>query len=186
MKKAIIISMLLLALFLSSCGNDATTQIEELSSATGSTTSYISLPKPEEIILMDDPAGRLDVDFEPKYRVVYEEGIPGVIANLADKSSFPSHSYDNSEGEMEMASFLKHYEINKQDFIRGIQLMYEIYLERGWDIIEEPYELPNPDIIYTFDNEVINAYYRRENPVAPDWSKVKTYESYAEYRKAKG
>ncbi len=45
-------------------------------------------------------------------------------------------------------------------------------------------EFPNPSILYTFDNEIINAYYRRENPVVPDWSKVTVYESYAEYKEA--
>jgi hypothetical protein len=43
----------------------------------------------------------------------------------------------------------------------------------GFDMVTpiESNELPNLDIIYTFDNEVINAYYRRENPVVPDWMK---------------
>ena len=83
-----------------------------------------------------------------------------------------------------MANFIKYNNINQEAFLTAVQKMYERYLANGWDISDEAYELPNTDIIYTFDNDIINAYYRRENPVAPDWSKVKTYESYAAYKEA--
>ena len=98
--------------------------------------------------------------------------------------------YKNPDGiepiEMRLVTFLKHFNIPKEDFIKATERLKEIRLKNDMDIGHEEYELPNADIIYTFDNEIINAYFRRENPVAPDWAKVKTYESYAEYQKAKG
>ena len=177
MKKHSIIFMLLLALFLSSCESNNPAQIEE-SSAKESTSSYISLPKPEEIILMDDPAARLDFDEEPKYRVVYY-GMSGAIGGLIGNCN-----YQFLESEMELATYIKHNKTPKEELLAAIQEEYDWCTNNGFYITEEENELPNADIIYTFDNEVINAYYRRENPVAPDWSKVKTYGSYEEYKAA--
>jgi hypothetical protein len=36
-----------------------------------------------------------------------------------------------------------------------------INIELGIDMTNEENELPNGDIIYTFDNDIINEYYRR-------------------------
>jgi len=83
---------------------------------------------------------------------------------------------------MALVSFIKHYKIEKDDFVEAVQREYEWALDSGCSIYNEDCELPNADIIYTFDNEVINAYYRRENPVVPD--EYRTYESYEEYLRA--
>ena len=179
----ILVALAILFLFLCSCGGE---EIAPTTEESTSSSMSLRLPMPEDIVLMDDPAARLDVDFEPKYRIVYLEGLPGPIGFLHEEPEYELPVHDMENDVMQMANYLKYNNIKKENFIAAVQQMYEMYLDSGCDITEEEYELPNADIIYTFDNEVINAYYRRENPVAPDWSKVKTYESYAEYQKAKG
>ena len=86
--------------------------------------------------------------------------------------------------EMFLVVFVKRYDIKREDFEKVVKRDIEFYLELGWDLTNELAEPPNADIVYTFDNEIINAYYRRENPVEPDWSKIKTYDSYSAYLEA--
>jgi len=101
------------------------------------------------------------------------------------------HSTDRfaERDEMNLVTIIKWCDISKEDFIEAIEKQKLLRLDYNeWEVNfeDEFWEMPNPDIIYTFDNEVINAYYRRENPVVPDWSKTKTYESYEAYLEANG
>ena len=128
-----------------------------------------------------------------KYRLVYY-GIPSYVGELARNSGIQGPDIDalhlGSNGtyvesdEMDIVVWIKHFGIEKEDFVASMEKNKQWRLE-NWkemsDLDAEGLEYPNPDIIYTFDNEIINAYYRRENPVEPDWTKVKTYESYAAY-----
>jgi len=85
---------------------------------------------------------------------------------------------------MDTVTFIKYCHISKDDFAVALEKAKRHWLAYKISEIEfdhEEWELPNADIIYTFDNEIINAYYRRENPVEPDWAQVKTYESYSAY-----
>ena len=84
--------------------------------------------------------------------------------------------------EMMLVTLIKADNVPKEKFEEAIRKEAEDRISRGLDLSSEACELPNADIIYTFDNEIINAYYRRENPVVPE--KYKTYESYEEYLKA--
>ena len=105
---------------------------------------------------------------------------------------FPMHAYDEMhearmryygepETEMALVTLIKKYGIPKEKFEEAIRKEAEYRISVGRDLSSEYGELPNADIVYTFDNEIINAYYRRKNPVVPDWSKVKTYESYSAF-----
>ena len=186
MKICSILLMLFMVLCLCSCGPKVDV-VRELSTPTSSITEKLTipkitpeeLPKPEEIIPMDDPGGLLDFDEEPNYRVVYY-GMSGAIGELGEFCP----PYDAKSNEMEMINYIKYNNIIKMDFLVAIQKEYAWSINNRKDITLEENELPNPDIIYTFDNEIINAYYRRENPVEPDWSKIKTYDSYSAYLEA--
>ena len=105
---------------------------------------------------------------------------------------FPHYAFDiwcdswgrETPKEMALAALVKQYNIPKEKFEEAIRKEAEERLAEGRDLSYEDWELPNTDILYTFDNEVIDAYYRRENPVVPDWTKTVTYESYAAYQAA--
>lgn len=68
--------------------------------------------------------------------------------------------------EMALVSFIKYFNISKADFENKIKEVTQIFMETsGGDAFRyhtEQYELPNADILYTFDNDVINEYYRYE------------------------
>jgi len=125
-----------------------------------------------------------------KYRMVYygiDDWFLGLIRDIEDIPPIGSvididriHRGPNGEwiesDVMDLVVYIKHYKIAKEDFIKAMKEGIEGRLTRSdeWDEVRfdhEDSELPNADIIYTFDNEIINAYYRRENPVVPDWLK---------------
>jgi len=58
-------------------------------------------------------------------------------------------------------AFIKHFRIAREVFEQGIALQKFWDEEFGNDTSAETNELPNADIIYTFDNDIINEYYRR-------------------------
>jgi hypothetical protein len=61
-----------------------------------------------------------------------------------------------------IVDFVQYFNIKKEDFEMAIKKW--IYWSQ-WakvSIENEEYEIPNPDIIYTFDDDIINEYYRRK------------------------
>jgi len=67
--------------------------------------------------------------------------------------------------EMDLVAIIKYCEIPKEEFVAALENEKQRYFADRADAIEfdaESWEPPNPDIIYTFDNDIINAYYRRE------------------------
>ena len=109
----------------------------------------------------------------------------GTVMNLNDTNRGLNGEWIETN-VMDMVLFIEYYQILKEDFINAIEKAKE-YRIKSWresneinakygypprdfgKLDHEEAEWPNPDIIYTFDNEMINAYYRRENPVVPDW-----------------
>jgi len=196
-------------LFFSSC-NSTHKSSGETSAPFDSTTTTLSeiaivYYPPEYIKLVPDSELAMDWGKEiPKYRAIYyntgnvDELIDPVrretseIDNLMDAIHYIDGEYDT--GEMRLVTMLKHFNISKEDFEKVLkeswQESIEYNISHGWEIgseiilDEEGWEYPNPDILYTFDNEIINAYYRRDNPVAPEPGTYTTYGSYEEYLKA--
>ena len=190
--KKLITLMTLFALVLCSCNYEDKPVPSAETTLASETTVRITLPDPlplpNEILLLDDPYfDASESDEIMFYRRVYY-GVPGEIDDIGRATSgYPAgfeEEWVPKRNEMRILTSVKYFNIKKEDFVTSIEKMHQWEVERDGndcDVFLEGYELPNPDIIYTFDNEVINAYYRRENPVEPDWTKVKTYESYAEY-----
>jgi len=104
--------------------------------------------------------------FLPTKRYIYY-GIPGEILDLGDVNA-SSEVFDRIQmpgkepQEMAIFAYVKYCNISKVDFNNAIEKRKNFLLELSRDLANEEYELPNADIIYTFDNEIINHYYRRE------------------------
>ncbi|HPT78188.1 MAG TPA: hypothetical protein PK830_03670 [Candidatus Atribacteria bacterium] len=64
--------------------------------------------------------------------------------------------------EMLLVSFIKHFNITREQFDSAVEEFTKRNTEAGWDMTREENEVPNGDIIYTFDNKIINEYYRYE------------------------
>ncbi len=76
--------------------------------------------------------------------------------------------------EMLMVSYIKHFNITREQFDEASKKRLELFeefnmepnfppyqYEDNYDFEKELYEIYNADIIYTFDNELINEYYAR-------------------------
>lgn len=62
---------------------------------------------------------------------------------------------------MVLAALLEYFGIEKAEFEAAIETERAYCQKYGLDTTNEDYELPNADIIYTFDEEIIKHYYRR-------------------------
>jgi len=154
--------------------SEQTTQGNEVNPSILEETSQEPSPiyPPDSIILYDDLI-QDDFAFSPTMRRIFY-GVPGPLTFL-----FPEGIFDElfekdkdiyrENIEMVLVTLVKYCNTPREEFDRAIAELVEMYTNNGLDMTEEDFEIPNADIIYTFDNEIINAYYRRENPVAPDW-----------------
>ena len=116
--------------------------------------------------------------FIPSYRALFYS-VDGLFLNLVDPERLAeldeilnTHVPDGTiePEEMLLVTIIRTFEIEREDFERALVQRYLNSRFFGESAeVSEGLELPCPDIIYTFDNEIINAFYRRENPVAPDW-----------------
>jgi hypothetical protein len=106
--------------------------------------------------------------FKRHYRVIYYR-IPSPIDNLAGEEGYAflaelSAQADVHEDlpEMLLVTFVKRFDIKKEVFENAVKAIESNYQNGGYDTQNEEFEIPNADIIYTFDNEIINAYYSRQ------------------------
>ena len=203
-------SFLVLSIFfiligaLSGCANESPLESERILQSTIEETTPVQWPTyvPEDISLFPDEYFLQDVNrgYVRKYRECYynysnwfmelyrDSELPWI--DLPSRHYGPNAEYIETD-EMDIVVLIQHYDIPKEVFIKALEKEKQRWLhywrvERGEDIPfdSEGSEWPNPDIIYTFDNEIINAYYRRENPVVPEPGTYTTFESYEEYMEA--
>mgnify|MGYP006900616291 CR=1 FL=1 len=116
--------------------------------------------------------------YEPQYRATYYWLTHGLAsaANISyeelDQWKLENIRPNEINGiepqEMYTVTFIKDFHISREVFEQACE-EFQLWLEdksERWaegDAIfsMERYEMPNADIIYTFDNEIINNYYRR-------------------------
>jgi len=106
--------------------------------------------------------------FEPYYRNIFYI-LQGTIDELvAENERFAWFEYRilNYDifydlNEMFLVSFIKYFEIPRYQLEEEVESIRRFWIELGLYRTSEDYELPNLDIIFTFDNEIIANYYRR-------------------------
>jgi len=161
---------------------------------------------PESISLLSDEQFLFDENYGvvPKYRVVYYDSdivtnVSGTHSDLIDNKEelreFHNMTIEKRKekggrdeiNEMYLIAYIKYFKISREAFEKAIEEDKRFCVSSGFydiDPMDETWERPNPDIIYTFDNAIINAYYRRENPVVPEPGTYTTYGSCEEYLRA--
>lgn len=108
-----------------------------------------------------------------KYRNNYYQ-IPTFFAEIIDSDIFMtwekeyySNNYADDSNEMVMLAYVKEFNISKEDFEKA-NLEYARFIDETYSHIcldpqdyadQEMQEIYNSDIIYTFDNKLINKYY---------------------------
>jgi hypothetical protein len=109
--------------------------------------------------------------FPMRFRFVFYS-VPSQIINLVDAPKGQEFLQNiDSEGNifeevMILMLFVQHFDIPREDFDDVVNSLHRIRQDQAArgviDLNDEQFELPNADIIYTFDNEIIRYYYRRE------------------------
>ena len=146
-----------------------TSAVAESPTATETLPVPVSLPEYRPGSVKLEPQDQDDYSFERKYRLAYY-GIWGYFtACLTEEETADymqwvdeynkSTNYGETQEEMLLVTYIKRYNISRAEFDAAVEKMQaEMPPEDG--VIYEESEVPNGDIIYTFDNEVINRYYR--------------------------
>ena len=132
-----------------------------------------------------------------KYRTCYYN-VPKPFADLIDKNTFDEwfdmylESYDSDQGYndgMAIKAFILHFNISREQFdkanLKLAQLIKSINGKPCMDpkdyANQETDEVFNGDIIYTFDDEIINAYYMgHPEEFYPYWDVVEYKEALRE------
>jgi len=120
---------------------------------------------PGSIRLHSDIEGWLGMPYPAQHRYIFYS-IPGIILGLIDDQNAlneflnalteATHLY-----EMPLMLLVQHFNIPKEDFVEAIEESRARRIELGFDLYDELHELPNADIIFTFDNDIIRYFYRR-------------------------
>ena len=141
----------------------------KITTTTTPTTIIYTLPSTIKI-LPDDDDFFVYHYFIPKYRNCYYE-IRDFFMDLVTPEELTEFvkSYEKQfplteeKSVMYYKAYVEYFNIPKEVFEEAVQKsIIHYHIKGGEDISLEQWEIPNPDIIYTFDDEIINEYYRRK------------------------
>ncbi len=124
--------------------------------------------EPGSITLCDPMSD--EYSFDREYRIAYYRHWP-IFLSLLDEdqqveyntwlSNFRKQTqYGQAQDEMLLAAFIKHFDIPRDAFEQAVEYYKSAVVLFGYDLTDEEFEAPNVDILYTFDNVLINEYYR--------------------------
>ena len=204
MKKISIICFIctiVLVVFSSCSSSIETPNTEAITTIQPSSTSLddVSISFPEEFVVqtgVDDE----DWGFQRQYRFAYYSlsNLPGNIS--VSQKAFEKWGQNETDpywvepAEPRVLSFIKKFDVSFVEFEREVKTDYSFQQQLGVNFSDEGSEPHNPYMLYTFNLARINDYYsldpaRHTSAVKwlEEWLQTnEPYESYAEYRKAKG
>lgn len=168
MKKTISLTVIFILLILSvACGKNNSNNQETNSESHNSTTETTSLKSAVNVDNFngDDVGGGYITS--KKYRQRYYN-IPYdfvVLVGFDNYMKWDDEIYEYNPEHTKMVSFIQYFSISKEDFEKANLQMAKSFAEfnptmRPLDFEnQQTYEIYNADIIYTFDDEIINEYY---------------------------
>ena len=173
-KKSVLtaISCFLILFIFSSCGFYNNTNPSETTEKNEGTIEEFKTTAVLNEITPETDAGGADL-LPRKYRNNYYS-IPASFIKIVGKPSFEeweddylAKNYPDNSNEMVMVAYVKAFNISKKDF-ESANLNYAKFIDEHYSHIclnpqdyadQEMQEIYNTDIIYTFDNKIINDYY---------------------------
>ena len=152
--------------------NSSIDTVESSGDYSESTTFPVYVPGSVKLMDPLKAKSELELEFVPTYRAAYYCLI-GELSNLVkdeDENQWYNEFWQKNDWkeptEMLTVAFVKHFNISRKDFDAAVEESRKANekLDRkgNIDMNDEMYELPNADIIYTFDNDIINTYYLRK------------------------
>jgi len=171
-KNSFILLMVAAMVLLPACHNKGKPELISTTSISSANPTEISLPVyipgSIEINHVNDYGEEDGLNYKLSFRRIYYI-LPGWLSELAEAEAYDNffeeqvtYNPDLEITEMFMVTFIKHCDIPKHEFVAANEKHKALSISMGKDIYNEYDEIPNADIIYTFDNEIINEYYRRE------------------------
>jgi len=104
----------------------------------------------------------------PQHRMVFYflDGRFSAMVSVVEDRAFKERYTDFTDGMMLM-HFVQYFNISREEFdavLEEVRASHERLAQEfsSFDLSFEQYELPNADIIFTFDPEIISHFYRRE------------------------
>ena len=173
-KKSVLtaISCFLILFIFSSCGFYNNTNPSETTEKNEGTIEEFKTTAVLNEITPETDAGGADL-LPRKYRNNYYQ-IPAFFADIIDRNIFNAwekeyylNNFPDNTNVMVMVDYIKEFNISKEDFERA-NLEYAKFIDELYSHIclnpqdyadQEMQEIYNTDIIYTFDNKIINDYY---------------------------
>jgi hypothetical protein len=147
-------------------GDDYPTTENSVSTDDGSSSVFEHLPVYISGSIKQNPNEDYGEYYKRSYRLLYYTMAYDLYKIVDDYDDFFEQyveKYAHEEpDEMMIVSFIKYFNIPREDFEKVVSDYQQKNVNAGRDIHSEEKEIPNLDIIYTFDNEIINEYYRRE------------------------
>ena len=120
------------------------------------------------LVLMpeDNLSGVVDLSMPPQFRRTFYV-VPGEIMDMVRGGERSRYDWLTNEGrelqdQMLLMHFIQYFNISRADFDIVIERKREAGLRRGVNFATEWGELPNADIIFTFDDDIVRYFYRRE------------------------
>jgi len=125
---------------------------------------------PGSVTLMPDPENWLLSYFPARLRFAYFATPLSIIRLVENRDAvtewFEYRDNKQEAGElvegMPLMHFVQHFNIPREDFDAAVEELRRIRTAAGLDLSDELHELPNADIIFSFDNNIIRYFYRRE------------------------
>lgn len=149
-------------------GSTATESLEEWIAKNKVTLEAIPIFDPDSKVLSKEEAQKeYSFAYLPSYRKVYyslKMTFPWIDEDEENEwwNQDIEKYKDKEPGEMVIVSYIKRFRISKEEFENAVERHKQRDIANGLDIKKEEYEPYNVDIIYTFDDAVINDYYRRD------------------------
>lgn len=184
MKKYIVCFLAIIFCFLAiSCSNnkisnnentvDSSTQNSDADTTDISVQDVLNETDDKGTAVSEENGGECGELLPRKYRNNYYQ-IPLSFAQLIDSDTYSkwekeyyANNYADNTNVMVMVAFVKEFDISKEDFERA-NLEYAKFIDEVYSHIcldpqdyadQEMQEIYNTEIIYTFDNDIINEYY---------------------------
>lgn len=169
MRKIIALASVLILLFLTAACEkesitDTTTEIRQVQEILSTPTTYQTNHSKKNETKTDNGGGYIE---SGKYRQRYNN-VPYDFVILVGEKEFDrwyDEIYEFNPDKSQIVSFVQYFNISKEDFEKANLQMAKSFAEfnptmRPLDYEnQQTYEIYNADIIYTFDDEIINEYY---------------------------
>ena len=175
MKNIVFMLALLMLVSLSACNKKSADEtfsnepsVDETSEITQSDTSISTDPVTELPVYVPGSIKLYEYDVrvwpngKPYRDCWYMDPTGFKLGQTREEKNYYLYTVERDPERMLFLQYIEYFNVPKEVFIAEMERVREFYISLGADMSLEESELPNADILYTFNDEIINHYYRYE------------------------